>query len=179
MVVHSTKYCKPPIICILIKETFQPNRQLHFLESMPSRFGFFLVLGGLYIPLLSHCIVKYDLFITDLSIQTLNSALTPCRRTQPSNSSRSLHLAFVLKNEAVSRPSQITLIGVFRFFNFTNASFKWNIDFKRFHINSWFYIAESITGSFIFGWFRFNVITRHIVNHLTIYLLKKKITKEE
>jgi len=95
----------------LSKKPFNLNGQLHFLELMSSRFGFFLVLGGLYIPLLSHCIVKYDLFITDLTIQTLNPALTPCRRTQSSNSYRSLHLAFVVKNEAVSRPSQTTPIG--------------------------------------------------------------------
>jgi len=95
----------------LSKKPFNLNGQLHFLEPKPSRFGFFLVLGDLYIPLLSHCIVKYDLFITDLPIQTLNPALTPCRRTQSSNSCRSLHLAFVVKNEAVSRPSKTTLIG--------------------------------------------------------------------
>jgi len=109
--------CIPQSIAIhqslvsLSKKSFKLNGQLHFLEPMLSRFGFFLVLGGLYIPLLSHCIVKYDLFITDLSIQTANLALTPCQRTQSSNSSRSLHLAFVVKNEAVSRPSQTTLIG--------------------------------------------------------------------
>jgi len=95
----------------LSKKPFNLNRQLHFLEPLPSRFGFFLVLGGLYIPLLSHCIVKYGLFKNDLSIKTLNPALTPCRRTQPNNSSRSLHLAFVVKNEAVSRTSQTTPIG--------------------------------------------------------------------
>jgi hypothetical protein len=92
----------------LSKKPFNLNGQLHFLEPMPSRFCFFLVLGGLYIPLLSHCIVKYDLFKTDLSIQTVNS---PCRRTQPSNSSRSLHLAFVVKNEVVSQTLQTTPIG--------------------------------------------------------------------
>ena len=64
----------------LSKKPFNLNGQLHFLEPMPSRFGFFLVLGDLYIPLLSHCIVKYGFFITELSIQTLNPALTHCRR---------------------------------------------------------------------------------------------------
>ena len=35
----------------------------------------------------------------------------PVSRAQVSNSSRSLHLAFVVKNEAVSRALQITSIG--------------------------------------------------------------------
>jgi len=52
---------------------------------------------------------------------------------------------------------------------------KWNFDFKRFHINGWFDIA----GSFIFARFRFNVITCHIVNHVTLCLLNKKITKKK
>ena len=53
--------CIPQSIAIhqslisLSKKPFNLNGQLHFLEPMPSRFGFFLVLGGLYIPLLSHC----------------------------------------------------------------------------------------------------------------------------
>jgi len=54
----------------LSKKPFNLNGQLHFLEPMPSRFGFFLVVDALYIPLLSHCIVKYGLFITYLSIHT-------------------------------------------------------------------------------------------------------------
>ena len=44
------------------------NRQSHFLELMPSRFDFFLAFGGLYSPLLSHCIVKNVLFKLNLSI---------------------------------------------------------------------------------------------------------------
>jgi len=71
------------------------NRHSHFLELVPWRFGFFLVLGGLYSPLLSHCIVKNDLFKLDLSIDIVNLVLAACRLTQQSKSSRPHHLSFV------------------------------------------------------------------------------------
>jgi len=40
----------------------------------------------------------YGLIELDLSIEIVNLALAACRRTQPSNSSLSLHLSFVVQN---------------------------------------------------------------------------------
>jgi len=98
--------------CVLFsKKHFNLNRQLHFLEPVPSSFSFFLVLGGLYSPLLSHCIVIYGVIVLDLSIEIVNPALATCRQTQPSNSFRSLHLSFVVKNDPVFTWITRTLVG--------------------------------------------------------------------
>jgi len=97
MVVDSTKNWKPPIICILIKETTQPKRQSHFLEPVTSRFDFFLVFCDLYSPFLSNCNVNVYLFKLDLSIDIVNPALSACRRIQPNKSSRPRRLSFVKK----------------------------------------------------------------------------------
>jgi len=53
------------------------------------------------LQLLSQCIVMYGDIVLDLSIEIVNPALAACRRTQPSNSSRSLHLSIVVKNDPV------------------------------------------------------------------------------
>ena len=93
------------------KKYFNLNRHSHFLDPVPSSFSFFLVLGGLYSSLLSHCIVKYDLIKLDLFIEIVNMTLAACWRTQPSNSSRSLHLSLVVKNDPVFTSITRTLVG--------------------------------------------------------------------
>jgi len=75
---------------------------------MPSRFSFFLCLGYLHSPLLSHCVVRYGFFKLDLHIELVNPPLAASRRTQPSNSSRYFHLSFV-KKKAVSTSISRTL----------------------------------------------------------------------
>ena len=114
------------------KKPHNLNGHSHFLEPVPWRFGFFLVLGGLYSPLFSHCIVKNDLFKLDLSIDIVNLALAACWRTQPNKSSRSHHLSFIIKKwvGVYFNTANLGNTARYQFRFFFNVSLKENFDFQ-------------------------------------------------
>jgi len=53
----------------------------------------------------------YGVIVLDLSIEIVNPTLAACRRTQPSNSSRSFHRSIVVKNDPVFSSITQTPVG--------------------------------------------------------------------